>query len=140
MTLRVRSLGPNGDYQIFRGVPAEFLVDSPAAVRQKIQTRLLLFQGEFFVDLGAGTPWLQQILGRHASAPPQPGQAPSTGTVYDMAIKTVIANTPGVSQLVSYSSVLDGSSRALSIEATVMTIFSTTPISIVTAVPLVPLP
>ena len=140
MTLRIRALGPDGDYQIFRGVPAEFLVDSPAAVRQKIQTRLLLFQGEFFVDLGAGTPWLQQILGRHASAPPPPGQAPATGTVYDMALKTVIANTPGVSQLVSYSSVLDGSSRALSIEATVMTIFSTTPISIVTAVPLVPLP
>jgi len=76
MTLRVRALDPaTGDYQIFRGVASEFLVDSPEAVRQKVQTRLLLFQGEWFADLGAGTPWLQQILGRHASAPPHPGQA-----------------------------------------------------------------
>jgi len=100
----------------------------------------MLWQGEWFEDLSAYTPWLQQILGRHASAPPAPGQAPTVGTVYDMALKTVIVNTPGVSQLLSYSSFLDGASRALAVEATVMTIFSVQSLTITTAVPLLPLP
>ena len=134
MTLRVRALDNNGDYQLGRG-SIEFLVDNSAAVAQKILTRLKLFSGTWFLDTSAGTPWLQQILGRHASSPP-----PAPGLIglnlYDIALKTVILNTKGVSQLVSYSSTLDSTTRALRVSAEVQTIFSTTPITINQSVPL----
>lgn len=136
MTLRVRALSPSGDYR-FGGGRSELLVDSPDAVAQKLKTRLNLWQGEWFLDSSAGTPWMQKILGRHASGLPL---APERGVsmVYDIAIKTVINNTLGVSQILAYSSSFDGSARVLTVSATVLTIFSTTPIQLDAGVPVAP--
>ena len=128
MTLRVRALDSNGDYQFGRG-SVEFIVDSSAAVAQKIKTRLSLWQGTWFLDSAAGTPWMQQILGRHATVPP-PAPGLKVGALYDIALKQAILNTKGVSQLLSYASTLDSTTRALSVTAQVQTIFSKTPITI----------
>jgi hypothetical protein len=115
--MRYRMLSPTGDY-VFGNGPGEFLVDSSAAVAQAISTRLKLWQGEWFLDQTQGVPYPTQILGYNTQAS------------YDAAIQTAILNTPGVSQLLAYSSTLTRSTRALSISATVETIYSSTPITV----------
>jgi hypothetical protein len=109
MTFRYRNLSPSGDY-VFGAGMGEFLVDSPQAVAQAVLTRLLLSQGEWFLDLTEGTPWTTAVIG--------------TGTqgLYDAAVQERILGTPFVVSILSYSSVLD-SNRKLTINCTIMTTF-----------------
>lgn len=51
-----------GDYTFGRG-GLNYLVDSPAAVAQRAGTRLRLWEREWYLDLSAGTPYFQDILG-----------------------------------------------------------------------------
>ena len=104
----VRALDQNGDYQL--GI---FLSDSPAAVAQAVQTRLALWQGQWFLDQTAGTPFLQSIAGRK--------------TNYDIEIQTRILETPGVTEISSYSSnIVD---RGLYVECDIDTIYGSTSVS-----------
>lgn len=96
-----RQLDANGDYQV-----GQFFVNTPAAVGQAVLTRLRLWQGEWFLDTTDGTPWLQDILGHN--------------TNYDLEIQKRILDTPGVTEIVSYSSNVD-SARGLSVVATLNT-------------------
>lgn len=96
-----RQLDANGDYQV-----GQFLANSPETVAQAVRTRLLLWRGEWFLDVTDGTPWLQGILGHN--------------TNYDLEIQERILDTPGVTEIVSYSSSVD-STRALSVTATLNT-------------------
>ena len=100
-----RALDGNGDYQI--GV---FLLNSPAAVGQAVITRLLLWTGEWFLDVTDGTPWLQDIIGNN--------------TNYDFEIQSRILDTPGVTDIVSYSSSVVN--RRLSVTATINTLYGQT--------------
>jgi hypothetical protein len=113
--VRYRPLDARGDYTV--GVP--FLVNSPDAVAQAIQTRLKLWQDEWFLDTTDGTPWNQQILGQPNNGKP------------DAAIKQRILGTTGVSSIVSYSSSYDSGTRALAITATVDTIYGQATVSAV---------
>lgn len=108
--MRVRAQDANGDYTFGRGL-GNFLVNSPAAVAQLVQTRLLLMQGEWFLDKTAGMPWATQVIG--------------TGTkpFYDVAIQNEILNTVGVTSIANYSSVLNAAKRSLVVTATVVTQF-----------------
>lgn len=111
--MRVRALSPTGDYTWGQG-GANFLVDSPAAVAQLVQTTLLLWQGEWFLDVLYGTPWLQQILGQFGAK-----------SVVDIIIQSVILGTQPqgcVTKIVDYSSTLSG--RSLTVQATIDTQFS----------------
>jgi hypothetical protein len=101
MTMIYRQLDANGDYQV-----GQFLANSPAAVAQAVETRLKLWRGEWFLDIPDGTPWLQDILGHN--------------TNYDLEIQKRILDTPGVTEIVSYSSNVD-SARGLSVVATLNT-------------------
>lgn len=113
--MRTRPLSPLGDFTI--GQP--WFVNSPQAVEQTIGTRLKLWLGEWFMDVTDGTPYLTEILGERYNKNP------------DAAIKRRILGTPGVTQLVSYSSSFSGSAtRILTVNATVQTLYSTTPISV----------
>jgi hypothetical protein len=116
MVIRVRAQDANGDYTFGRSL-GNFLVDSSAAVAQLVQTRLLLWQGEWFLDATAFTPWLQQILGKGTTA------------VYDLLIQQVILGTPGVTAILAYSSSLDRNARALTVTVTVQTQFGAVPVS-----------
>lgn len=104
--MRYRQLDANGDYMV-----NSFLQDSPACVAQAIVTRLRLGQGEWFLDTTEGTPWKTKVLGKY------------TGDLYDPAIKSRILGTPGVLELVSYSSARDPNTRKLSVVCTVSTIY-----------------
>lgn len=108
-------LSATGDYTFGRGA-ANFFVDSPDAVAQAILTRLKLWTGEWFLDTDDGTPYSTKILG--------------TGTkpTYDAAVRARILGTEGVASIVSYSSSVQG--RALTVAATVNTIFGQTQVAI----------
>lgn len=111
--MRVRALSATGDYTWGQG-GANFLVDSPAAVAQLVETTLLLWQGEWFLDVLYGTPWLQQILGQFGAK-----------SVVDIIIQSVILGTQPqgcVTKIVDYSSTLSG--RSLTVQAIIDTQFS----------------
>jgi hypothetical protein len=107
---------PSGDYQFGQG-GANFWVNNARGVAQTIKTRLLLWRNEWFLDKTIGTPWLQQILGYN------------NASLRDVALKTVILGTFGVSSLVTYSSTALPNNRNFIVQGTVMTIYSTTPIA-----------
>jgi hypothetical protein len=108
--MRYRQLDAQGDYT----VALPFLVNSPQCVAQAIATRLKLWQGEWYLDRTAGTPWRQSILGRSANP--------------DAFIKQVILGTQGVIALVSYNSSLSG--RTLTVSGVVNSLFGLVPFAV----------
>jgi hypothetical protein len=108
-TLRYRRLSASGDY-VFGRQAGQFHIDSAQAVAQAVRTRLLLEQGEWFLNVLEGTPYLQSILGRHTLA------------TVDRALRARILQTPGVTGIVSYSSSLSAA-RVLTVEARIATRF-----------------
>lgn len=115
--MRYRKLDASGDYT-FGHSQDDFYVDQPEAVAQAVQTGLKLFQGEWFLDITAGVPWRQKILGKYAQ------------NAYDMILKAQILNTQGVQTLDSYSSSLDTATRGLTVTATLDTIYGPIPVTI----------
>lgn len=89
----------------------EFLVNSPAAFAQAVLTRLRLLTGEWFVDVTEGLPASTQILGVR------------TQPTYDRAIRDRIAGTQGFKSIISYSSSLVGTTRRLSVNARLDSVF-----------------
>lgn len=114
--MRYRKLDTNGDY-VFGYGQQSFLIDSPEAVAQAIATRLRLETGEWFLDTQEGTPYQEKILGVNKQ------------TTYDLAIKQRILDTPGVLELSSYQSYVNPSTRAISVVATVTTIYGQTTVT-----------
>lgn len=113
--MRVRKLDANGDYQIGQG-QANFWINSPEGVAQNVETRLAFWEGEWFLDKTIGTPYSQEILGY------------STSSLRDIALKTVILGTDGVTELDSYNSSTNSETRAFTVQGTVVTIYSPTPV------------
>lgn len=111
--MRVRQMTAGGDMTFGQG-SRNFLVDTPAAVAQACRTRLNLWTNEWFLDLTAGTPYRDQVLGER------------TQSLYDAVIQQRILETPGVIGLVSYQSSLDGTTRKLTIQVSAATQFGTT--------------
>lgn len=116
--MRYRALTKTGDYSF--GEPstrdhprctgkADFLVNSPDCVAQAILTRLKLLQGEWFVDILAGTPYHTKILGER------------TQSSRDIAVRQRILQTQGVRAILSYSSHVDD--RDFIVAANVDTIY-----------------
>lgn len=112
--MKYRKLDTTGDYVL--GTGADFHINTADAVAQAVQTRLMLFTGEWFLDLLEGTPWRTEILGKF------------TQKTYDTVIKQRILGTPGVNTIVDYQSTYDGEKRTLAIRATIDTIYGNTTI------------
>lgn len=113
--MRYRALSPDGDYQFGRS--GLFLTNSPEAVAQAINTRLLLWAGEWFLDTKEGTPYREGILGY------------GTQGTRDVAIRERLLSTPGVNSLLSYASSVDPASRKMTVSARVDTIYGAVPIN-----------
>ena len=111
--MKVRKINADGEPAYGRG-RLDYLEDSPEMVAQNVMTRLELKTGEWFLDIYEGTPYAEQILGEHKK------------DLYDMAIRKRITETPGVTQIESYSSQLDPDTRRLTVEATIDTDYGTT--------------
>lgn len=105
-----RKLSSDGDYQFGNNL-SDFHKDTPDAVGQAVKTRLLLMQGEWFLDSTRGTPYSTQILGA------------GTLSKYDLAIQEVILNTQGLKSLDEYASSFDPSTRGITVACLITTIY-----------------
>lgn len=112
--MRYRQLTADGDSTTFSGHTA-FLINTPAAVAQAVMTRLNLWQGQWFLDNTVGTPWMQQVIGY------------GTQDARNAAIQNTILGTPGVNQIVSYTSKIVN--RQLQVACTINTIYGNTTIT-----------
>ncbi|MDM8357467.1 hypothetical protein [Pandoraea communis] len=111
--MRYRKEDADGDYVL--GGAAAFLVNSPETVAQAVATRLRLIRGEWFLDTTAGMPW-DQVLGKNTQA------------TADSAIRECILGTQGVVEITAYESSLDPDTRAMTVTATITTIYGETTI------------
>lgn len=108
--MRVRAVDQNGDMQ-FGANQGNFLSNSPDAVAQVVKSRLSLWLGQWFLDTSQGMPWATKVLGKY------------TGDTRDAAIQSQILGTPGVLQILNYSSALNRDTRLFSWAATIDTIY-----------------
>lgn len=120
--MRYRALDANGDMRFGSG-PSEFLINSPACVGQAVMTRLLLVEGEWFLDTTEGTPWATQILGKNTAAS------------YDPALQARVLETQGVVNIETYASQLDPTTRELSVQMLLNTLYGQTPVATTLSVP-----
>lgn len=101
--MKYRKLSPDGDYQFGNGA-ADFWVDQPEAVAQAVQTRLGLWQGDWFLDTTEGMTWKTEVLGVR------------TANTRDPAIRRRVLGTAGVKAIMAYSSNLNRDTRAFSVD------------------------
>ncbi|WP_429496620.1 hypothetical protein ACQUFY_06705 [Robbsia andropogonis] len=111
--MRYRKLDENGDYT-FGNQQADFYRDQVEAVAQGVLTRLKLFAGEWFLDQTEGMPWSADVLGKYTA-----------GTA-DVAIRTRILGTLGVTSIENYSSTVDRNTRKLTVTVTINTQYGST--------------
>jgi len=113
--MRVRQLSPTGDFTFGSG-QLNYLINSPEAVAQVVQTSLLLFLGEWYLDLTAGVPYPEDIIGKHSQA------------LADATLIAYISQIQGVTNIEGFQTVLDPDTRAYrSISGTLNTIYGITP-------------
>ena len=115
--MRYRQLSPTGDFTFGNG-QANFYRDQPEAVGQAVQTRLLLWLGEWFLDTTEGTPYLQSILGKYSQ------------TDADIAIQQRILGTQGVTDIQNYESTIDPNSRSMTVTCDLNTIYGPTTVQV----------
>lgn len=60
--MRCRKLDNNGDYSF--GTNSEDYIGGSEAVAQAIKTKILLFYGEWWENIGVGIPMFQSIIGQ----------------------------------------------------------------------------
>lgn len=117
--MRVRQLTSAGDMR-FGHQQYDFYRDVPEAPAQCVQTRLMFWQGEWYLDLTDGTPYQGGVLGTN------------TELTADSVIRDRILNTRGVTGIAegSYNSQLDRATRRLSAACTVDTAFGLAEVTI----------
>lgn len=115
--MRVRKLTSTFDYA-FGNSQDDFLVNSPAAVAQIVNTSLLLFLAEWYLDTTQGMPWLEGVIGKH-------NQATADATVQDF-----ILGVQDVTGIGSFVSVDTQSNRLYAASADIDTAFGPTSIDI----------
>jgi hypothetical protein len=126
--VRYRKLDENGDMQFGHG-SGDVWFNTADGVGQAVKTRLMLFRGEWFLDITEGMPWggiplndqvvtQGQVLGSH------------TSDTRDFAIKDRVLSTPGVLSIIDYSSAIDASTRAFSASMKISTIYGAVGIKI----------
>lgn len=108
--MRVRRLDQNGDY-VFGGGLASFYINQPEAPAQCAWTRIRLWLGQWYLNTSDGTPYQTEVLGKY------------TGSTADAAIQARLLGTPGVKEILSYSSSLDRDTRAWTANVTMNTIY-----------------
>jgi hypothetical protein len=111
-----RQLDTNGDFTFGSGL-ANYLQNSTDAVVQAVQTRFKLWEGEWFLDITEGTPYMSGMLGKY------------TQETIDQLIKKRILETQGVDSILYYQGIYNGNDRSYIVSATISTIYGTADIT-----------
>ncbi len=90
--MTVRKISPTGDFQ-FGQSQLNFESNTPATVAQVVQSSLLLWLGEWYLDLTLGMPWIQGVLGKHNQS------------TADVTVQDFILGVQGVTDIESFLSV-----------------------------------
>jgi len=120
--MRIRKTDPTGDYAWGRGL-ADFWVDVPDAVALAAVYRLALWEGDWWLNLAAGTPYAAQIIGRGKTA------------TRDPVLRARVLGTPGVQTISGWSSNLDRDTRRFTVSAQIVTRFSSFAIAFLAPLP-----
>lgn len=96
-------------------------VDEVSQVRQNIKIRLLFLFNEWFLDSNLGVPYFEQLCTKDPNI-----------ALVDSFLKSTIIETPGVSQLLEYSSDYSPIQRTLVLNFKVLTDFGDTTIQSLT--------
>lgn len=88
------------------------LTSGAEQVAQRMKIRLLLFRGEWFLDVRAGIPYYQQVLRKGIDVN-------AIASLFRRALRTV----PGVTDLLEFSLDYDAPTRRLSVSARASTPF-----------------
>ncbi len=115
--MRYRKLTSDGDYT-FGNDQLDFWRDTPEAVGQSVETRILLWLGEWFLDTEEGTPFMQGILGKYS-------QANADATIQDRVLAT-----EGVVSIQNYESEIDADNRIMSVQFDLNTIYGPTEVQV----------
>jgi len=115
--MRYRKLTADGDYSFGSG-QLDFYRDVPEAVGQAAMTRLLLWLGEWFLNIDEGTPYMLGILGKHSKE------------VADVTIQDRVEGTEGFVNIEQYSSELNGETRGMTVNMEINTIYGPTVVQV----------
>jgi hypothetical protein len=113
--MRYRKLSEDGDYTFGNG-QANFFKDTPAAVGQAAKTRLMLWLGEWFLNVEEGTPYLQGVIGKHNEQ------------TREAVMRARVLGTEGLTSITNYESIIDPDNRKLNLSVAVDTIYGETTI------------
>lgn len=106
--MKTRALDAMGDWQFGRGLQS--YVTEKNALKQNIATRLRSWRNDCFFAMDDGVDWNNFLdIGKKA--------------FLDIDVKRIILQTEGVLRISSYTSTLNATDRAITISATVATIF-----------------
>lgn len=94
----------NGSNDIFVKNGSFATVTEGAQAIQHLRTRLRFLQGEWFLDLFAGVPYLQEIL-----------KKPFDMAKVEALLKSEILDTPDIQKLTKFESSFNGETRKLTI-------------------------
>ena len=108
--LQINTVNGQPDIYFVNGQLA-FVVDE-FYVAQRIQTRLLLFLGEWFLNTNEGVDWYGSIL-----------VTPYNPVLVEGILKATIINTPDVLELLSFSSSFDPGVRKYTVTFSVDTTY-----------------
>lgn len=115
--MRYRKLTDDDDYT-FGNSQADFYRDVPMAVGQAAKTRLLLWLGEWYLNIDEGTPYLQGILGKYSLE------------TAETTIRDRVQDTEGLANIENLEGILDAENRHLSVGITINTIYGPTTVQI----------
>jgi hypothetical protein len=115
--MRYRKLTDNLDFS-FGASQLDFYRDVPAAVGQAAQTRLLLWLGEWFLNIDEGTPYMIGVIGKHEKS------------TADATIQDRVQNTLGMVSIENYASVIDPDNRNMSVTMDINTVYGPTQVQI----------
>ena len=110
LTIKYRRLDSDGDYTFGKG-SGDFLT-GVHAVAQAIQTKLKLYEGEWWEDINDGLPMFQKILGQRTPKPEVTN-----------IIKKRILEAPNIAELRSVEFLYTQTTRSYSFTCTAITIF-----------------
>jgi len=106
----------DGDIQLDSAGNLAFVIGAES-LRQKIESRLELWRGSWFLDARAGVPWVSQILGH--------GQAALADRDVGRLLAAELLKEPEVLSILDSESIYDAASRHFTFKARVDTIYGT---------------